>query len=116
MQEAVTLFQSRISKQERTFVVIDALDEFTFPDDIKGLLSYLRSPALAINLLVTSRPHLQIEQLFEHATRVSLLNSRDMNIRALVAREFYRYNPDMELSYGRIKPIIDRIVEISHGW
>jgi len=70
-EELKKAFQSEV-RASSVYVVVDALDE-CLERDQGYLITELRSLGNAIQLMVTSRPLLSIEQLFQHATRLDIL-------------------------------------------
>jgi len=75
------VFQSEIGTST-VYVVVDALDE-CLERDQGHLMTELRSLGSAIHLMVTSRPLLSIEQLFQHATRLDIW-ANDADVRKYV--------------------------------
>ncbi|KIM82512.1 hypothetical protein PILCRDRAFT_70744, partial [Piloderma croceum F 1598] len=80
-EELKKAFQSEVGTSN-VYIVVDALDE-CLERDQGYLITELRSLGSAIHLMVTSRPLLSIEQLFQHATRLDIL-ANDTDVRKYI--------------------------------
>ncbi len=65
-EEVVQALRAEIATYSKVFIVVDALDE-CLEGSQRDLVMQLGSLGSTINFMVTSRPLLLIQQLFQHA-------------------------------------------------
>ncbi|KAJ7291088.1 hypothetical protein C8J57DRAFT_1704769 [Mycena rebaudengoi] len=90
MHEIIGVLRSAIAGYFKVFVVVDALDECPNDKNTRDtLLSRLSTLGLTVNLLFTSRPHVDIENTFPDAKRMEIRASED-DIRCYVQGQIAR--------------------------
>jgi hypothetical protein len=75
LDEITTFLHSEMVRYSKVFIIVDALDECAHDDDAREiLLSELNTLQTTnpMNLMVTSRPILKIEQKFQEAIRLEI--------------------------------------------
>jgi ankyrin repeat domain-containing protein 50 len=111
------LLRSEVRRSRKVFVLVDALDECSESDGIRGILPEVRKLLPDIHLLVTSRHIANIEPEFEKEPRLEI-RAIDEDVRSyLIAR----IEEEPRLSqYTKVDPalrndILDNIVQKAGG-
>jgi hypothetical protein len=90
LQEFRKAFQLEIENYSRVYIVIDALDE-CLERDRAYLITQLQSMGSIVSLMVTSRPLISMEKLFEAATRLDICADND-DVRKYIGGRISRDN------------------------
>lgn len=104
LEEICTSLNSVLNKYSKAYIIIDALDEYTDSDSTRSkLITTLRSVQASTNtsLMVTSRPDLGTETLFQGIPRLEI-HANEADIRQYVAGQVHRLpkvvrnNPELQ--------------------
>ena len=117
LAEHLKLLQLEIRRFSKVFIVVDALDECSENDGIRGFFPEVRKLLLSIHLLVTSRHIANIEREFERAIR-SGARASDEDIKNYLMRQI-EGQPQL-LRHIKVDPtlqnaILNTIVQKANG-
>jgi nucleoside phosphorylase len=108
--EYKTLLQEELQKFIRTFVIIDALDEWGTKHQIKELITELLNLKPAIHLLVTSRPSEEIRDLLDEALHIEI---RARNEDVMLYLDNHLQNSDNLHRYIKADPTLQDLIKTS---
>ncbi|KAJ6563626.1 ankyrin repeat-containing domain protein, partial [Mycena vulgaris] len=88
--ETDAILRSTLSEYSRVFIIIDALDEYT--EELRDtLLRRLSALGPTVNLMLTSRPHINILPFFHHCETLELRANED-DIRGYVDAQILKFS------------------------
>ncbi|KAF8459802.1 hypothetical protein BDZ91DRAFT_665305 [Kalaharituber pfeilii] len=112
---------SLLHRCSKTFIIVDALDEYADPQELMGELFRLQQRVTdwgcVLKLLVTSRETGTISKLFKNAAKIEI-QAREEDIRTYLRAEFeknVRLQMHMKKEPALILEIIDTIVRKAEG-
>lgn len=123
-ETAATSLTAAVSRVERTFIVVDALDECS-KDERKLLVSFLaeliRSKPHGVKIFLTSRPESDLEQLLSGSNKFSIsADDTTKDIRLYVEHILTQRIVDRAILDGKVEPelkqhLVDTISEQADG-
>jgi hypothetical protein len=88
LDEVMKVLRSTLAEYVKVYVVVDALDEY--PEDLRHLLlDHLAALSPTVNLMITSRPHINLEAAFPHILRLEI-RATEGDIRRYVDTQIMR--------------------------
>jgi Cdc6-like AAA superfamily ATPase len=115
--QILSTIRSVCANYTRVFIVVDALDELTAKDNERTrLLDHLGTlqSLVDVNLMITSRFVLEIEQWFQAETRLEV-RACDQDVRRYVASQVPRLPTCIQRDDGLIAEIQNKIAEKADG-